>query len=152
ALALAFTLLAAEGARAANGTWIGATSPLSWDASANWAGGIVADGAGFTADFSAADISLYTVVNLDSPRTIGNLLFGDSNLATPGSWNISDNGNSANVLSLSGTSPTITVPDLGTGQNVSISAAIAGSGGLTKAGAGTLISYGSKSYTGDTLI
>lgn len=151
-LLAALALLAAENARAANGTWSGSGSPLAWDDAVNWSGAVIADGAGFTADFGAADISLYTVVNLNSSRTIGNLIFGDSNLATPGSWNIGNNGVSANVLTLSGTAPTITVPDLGSGQNVSISANIAGSGGLTKAGAGALISFGGKTYTGDTLV
>lgn len=148
----AVSLLAVPGARAASGVWIGSGSPLLWNDSANWAGGIVADGPGFTADFGTADINLYTVVELASPRTIANLVFGDSDLATPGSWNIGNNGNAANVLTLSGTAPTITVPDLGTDQNVSISADVAGSGGLTKAGAGTLIIFGNKSYAGPTTI
>lgn len=152
ALTVALALLASSGARAENGTWIGAGSPLNWDTAENWAGGVVADGANSTADFSAADISLYTVVQLTAPRTIGNLTFGDSNLATPGSWNIGNNDVSTNVLTLSGSAPTITVPDLGVGQNVSISANLAGSGGLTKAGSGTLISFGGKAYSGPTLI
>lgn len=151
-LLAAFALLAAETAHAANGTWARSDTPLAWDDAANWSGSVIADGAGFTADFGAVDINAYTVVNLASSRTIGNIIFGDSDLTTPGSWNIGNNGVVANVLTLSGTSPTITVPNLGSGQNVSISANLTGTGGLTKAGAGTLISFGTKTYTGDTII
>lgn len=151
-LALALSLLAAERLAAADGAWTGVGTPLSWDDAANWAGGIVADGAGFTADFGAADISGYTVVNLLAPRTVGTLVFGDADLATPGSWNIGNGDNAANILSLSGPAPSIFVPDLGAGQNVSVSAAVAGSGGLAKTGPGELVIYGNKSYSGDTAV
>lgn len=151
-LAAALFLLAAGGLRAASGTWVGASSPLNWEDAANWSGGIVADGAGFTADFGATDINGFTVVQLNAPRTVGSLVFGDSGPATPGSWSIGNNGNNANSLALVGTPATILVPDLGTGQNVAVSAALAGSGGLTKTGAGVLIAYGNKSYSGDTRV
>ena len=151
AAATLIALLAADKSFAADGVWAGAATPLAWDDSANWTGGVIADGADFTADFSATDLVGYTVVNLNSPRTIGNLTFGDSDAATPGSWNI-NNSNSANYLILSGTTPTINVPDLGAGQSASISTDIGGTGGLIKTGAGALISFGNKSYSGDTLV
>jgi len=62
----------------ATGTWA-LNASGNWSNSANWAGGTIADGAGNTADFSSFDLTNNIVVNLDSSRTIGNLLVGDFN-------------------------------------------------------------------------
>jgi autotransporter-associated beta strand protein len=51
----------------------------NWSNSANWAGGVIADGAGNTADFSQFDLTNNIVVTVDSSRTIGNLYVGDFN-------------------------------------------------------------------------
>ena len=111
-----------------SGVW---TNPLSglWSAPANWAGGTVANGAGNTADFSTLDIAGDVTVTLDTPRTIGTLLFGDT---TPtNNWSISG----ANTLTLTGGTPTITVNN----QSATINSAINfAASGLTKNGAGTL--------------
>gem|GEM_PF-5135226 len=59
---------------AADGIWTQATSGNLWGVSANWSGNAIADGSGFTADFSTLDLAGDTTVRLDTARIIGNLL------------------------------------------------------------------------------
>ncbi len=136
-------------AHAASGTWTSASSGL-WSDTANWLGGTVADASGSTADFNTLDLTADTTVNLDSARTLTGLTFGDNATATEAGWTLANNGNAANILTLAGTTPTITVNALGTGKTATISAVIAGTAGLTKAGAGTLTLTGTNTYTGNT--
>src|SRR3990172_7325451 len=95
-------LTAASVATAASGTWSESTGDGTWSNSANWVGGVVADGADSTADFSAIDVDAVAVnttfpgffrnaVQLDTPRTIGNLIFGDANTSSPGGWEVYTN-------------------------------------------------------------
>lgn len=81
---------------ALDGTWISTTGGL-WSASANWQGGTIADGAGFTANFTASGTQ--TVI-VDSARTIGGLTFNTGTYTLLGA--------STNVLTLqwSGGTPT----------------------------------------------
>lgn len=132
---------------AADGTWTQLTAGGLWSDTANWSGGIVADGSGATADFSTLNIVSTTTVHLNSSRTIGNLTFGD---AVPTGnyerWILDDNGAPANVLTFGGSAPTITVA-----QKFSaaiISATIAGTAGFSKAGPGWLTLEGSNTFTG----
>src|SRR5688572_24098825 len=62
-----------------SGGWSVLTSPGLWSDTNNWTGGVEADGAGFTAGFSAVDLpeGIFTV-SRDTPRTIGSLTFGDT--------------------------------------------------------------------------
>jgi autotransporter-associated beta strand protein len=121
-----------------------------WSANANWSGGNVANDTGFSADFSAIDITSDRTVHLDSARIIGNLVFGDANSSSAAGWTLDSNGNVANVLTLAGTTPTITVNPMGAGKTATIFAQLAGTGGLTKAGGGTLVLSGVNTYTGTT--
>ena len=82
-------------------------------------------------------------INLDTPRTIGNMTFGDASPATPGAWEVYSNDFATNILTLSGGSPTITVNPLGpfdTGigiiDDALIGTNIVSANGFTKAGAG----------------
>jgi autotransporter-associated beta strand protein len=143
-------------AAAASGTWTEATGDGTWSNSANWSGGTVADGADNTADFSMVDVDAVAVntafpgffrnaIQLDTPRTIGSLTFGDSNVGTPGAWEVYTNTLATNILTLSGTTPTITVVPLGpfdTGAGIIDDAVIrpnlSGTSGFTKAGNGIL--------------
>src|SRR5215207_4863227 len=68
---------------ALDGTWSGAAGTGLWSQAGNWQTDI-ADGADFTATFGSVDITGLQTVQLDSPRTIGNLVFGDLDVATPG--------------------------------------------------------------------
>jgi autotransporter-associated beta strand protein len=95
-------------ALAASGTWTG-TSGL-WSDTANWSGGIVATGASSAsggavvvsqADFSTLALSANQTVSLDSARTIGGLVFGDTD-ATPNNWTLDNNGVATNRLTLQG--------------------------------------------------
>lgn len=62
----------------ATGTW-SANASGNWGNAGNWSGGVVADGAGNTANFNAVDLTTDITVTLDSSRTIGFLNIGDTN-------------------------------------------------------------------------
>jgi len=123
-----------------------------WGAEGNWLANVVATGSGSTADFSTLDITADTTVNLDSARTIGNLVFGDTDTSTAAGWTLANNAVAGNHLNLVGTSPTITVNTLGDTKAVTISAVVAGSAGLAKSGTGTLILSGANTYSGLTTV
>ncbi|BCU79763.1 autotransporter-associated beta strand repeat-containing protein [Luteolibacter sp. LG18] len=139
-------------ARAADGTWTTLTSGGLWSDTANWSGGTVADGSGSTANFNTLNITADNTVHLDGARTLTNLIFGDTTTSSAGSWILDNNGNAANILTLAGTTPTITVNALGTGKSATISAVIDGTTGFTKVGTGTLVLSGVNTYTGSTII
>jgi len=137
-----------------NGSWTNAISGGLWSGAGNWAAGTVADGSGATAYFTN-DITADNTVHLDTARTIGNLTFGDGATNTPASWILDNNGSAANILTLAGATPTITVNALGANKidrTATISAEIAGSGGFTKAGVGMLNLTASNSYSGPTTV
>jgi len=122
-----------------NGTWSVDTSG-NWNDTANWSGGLVADGTGYTADFSTVNITASRTVTLDVSHDIGTLKFGDP----AGSQNWSLNSTNGNSLTLSATLPSIVVNQ----NTATISAPLAGAAGFTKSGAGTLVLSGSNSLSG----
>lgn len=132
----------------ANGIWNTTTTNQTWSTAASWLNSGIASGASLTAGFNALDITADTTARLDSSRTIGNLIFGDTATATAGSWILDNNGNSANVLTLAGVTPTINVGTLGTNKLVTISTNLAGTSGLLKSGAGILSLTGTNTFTG----
>ncbi len=115
---------------AASGTWIADADGL-WSDTNNWSGGVPADGAGNTADFSTLDITADRTVTLDTSRTIGSLRFAD----TLGDQNWTLNAGGGAVLTLSGGVPSITVNQ----NTATLSASLAGTNGFTKSGPGTLV-------------
>ena len=121
--------------------WLNAVSGGVWSNSANWDGDVIADGTGDMPTFGNFDLTADNTVILDTPRIISGLIFGDSVPASAASWTISDGGNAANTLTLDTTSgvPAITVNALGAGATATIAANLAGTDGLAKAGAGTLV-------------
>jgi autotransporter-associated beta strand protein len=147
AFSTATTLFLPLAALAQSSSW---SSPATgdWSNTANWLGGIVADGADNVADFSTIDLLNDITVRVDSPRTIGSLIFGDSTTTSAGGWLLNNNGVSANVLTLQATTPTITVNPLGTGKSATISAVLAGVD-INKAGDGNLTLSGANTYTGN---
>jgi autotransporter-associated beta strand protein len=136
----------------ASPVWTGAAADTLWDTGGNWAGGIAAFGANVTADFSTLDITTDQTVNLNSPRTIGSLTFGDTDTGSAGGWTLANNGTAANTLRLEGSAPTVTVNALGGSASVTVSAVVAGTNGLTKAGTGTLVLSGANTYSGGTTV
>jgi autotransporter-associated beta strand protein len=125
------------------GTWNTTTNGALWTLNTNWVGNVIADGTGKTADFNHVNLTADTAVGLNGNRTIGNLIFGDTNTATGGWWSLNGPG----VLTLAGGSPTITVNALAGGSGVGLNAALAGTSGFTKNGTGTLILTGGTSNT-----
>jgi autotransporter-associated beta strand protein len=128
-------------------TWTNTAGGL-WSMTGNWANGSIANGSGLGADFSALDLTTNTTVHLDSARTIGSLIFGDTDITTPGGWILDNNGNAANTLTLAGGTPTITVNALGTGATATINAPMAAANGLTTTGVGTLMLGGTNLFAG----
>jgi len=151
-LAAGSSLLAVSSASAqnTNGTW-SANADGAWSLNTNWTSNTIADGSGFTANFTN-NITADRTVRLDTDRTITNVVFSDSTPSSAGNWILNNNGVSTNNLILAGTTPTITVNALGTGKTATISAIIEGTAGLTKSGAGTLVLTGANTYTGTTTI
>jgi autotransporter-associated beta strand protein len=136
----------------ASGVWTQLASGGLWSGGANWSSGTVANGAGNTGDFNTLNISGTNLVRLDSPRALGNLVFGDTNTSTAGSWLIDGNGDPSNgfTFSVASGTPTVTVNALGTGATATIATPVNSTAGLTKAGAGTLVLAGNNTYGGAT--
>ncbi len=133
-----------------SGVWIADDNGQVWSNAANWENNAIANGSGATADFSALNLDGAMLVQLDSPRTVGRVVLGDTDFATPTLWTLGNDGSAANVLTLAGPSPNLQV-DAATsasGDTVDVPAAnafpstldltLAGTAGFTKTGVGTL--------------
>ena len=130
-----------------------ATSSGNWGTAGNWFASTIASGSGNTADFSQVDITSDTTVHLETSYTIGNLIFGNTDVSPAANWILDNNGSAGNTLTLAGGTPTVTVNNLGTGKSATISAEIDGTAGLTKAGSGTLtLSSANNAYSGGTTV
>ena len=122
----------------------------TWGTAANWSNGIP-DGVDAVADFSTLNITVNSSVNNDAPHTVGTLRFGDTSPSH--NWELL---NSTLTLATSLGLPTIHVSN----GSVTIGAALQGTQGLFKTGAGQLNidpkigsdSSGSNTYSGGTYI
>lgn len=121
----------------------------NWSATNNWNGGVVADGPGENGVFSL-DLTADRFVTNDLPRTIGGLTFGDADPNSPGSWALG--GIAPLTIQSSNGAPVISVGALGAAKSVTIACPLAGSNGLIKNGAGTLVLNASNTYIGTTTI
>ena len=139
ALALAVTV------QAQNGVWTN-TAGGSWANAVNWTNGVIATNTGYTADFSQLILPAAKVVTLDGARTIGNLTLGD--LGNTYGWTLNTGSAGPLTLAVNSGSPVVTI----NGQTNTIGAVIAGTQGLTKAGAGSLNLTGASTYSGTTLV
>ena len=122
-----------------DGVWTRSTSGL-WSDHANWADGIIGSGINTTADFSTVELTENVTVQLDSSRTVGNVIFGDTDIASAGSWTVSDGGatNTLTFATSAGT-PTLSVLPMGLNAETRFETAIGGTQGLTKLGTGTAV-------------
>ena len=132
--------------------FLAATSPLgiwtqtaggtqSWNTAANWiANTVPVTGQGDTVDFSTVDLAANTALNLAANRSGGLWKFGDT--AGAETWTV----NPGNTLTLAGDDPAIEVVS----NTATLDCVVAGTSGLAKTGAGTLILNAANTYTGGT--
>ena len=66
-----------------SGVWITPETGGVWSDAANWEQNQIASGVSATADFASLDVTEDVTVHLDSPRLLGNMVFGDTDVATP---------------------------------------------------------------------
>ncbi|HEY4414852.1 MAG TPA: glycosyl hydrolase [Verrucomicrobiae bacterium] len=130
----------------ANGIWTN-DADGNWADLNNWNGGLIANGAGYTADFSTLNITSNRTVTLNEPHSLGTLKFGDTSGAQNWTLTADDDVLTLNTGSAS-TSPTIIVNQ----NTATIAGPLAGNNGFTKNGAGTLILSGSSSLSGTVYI
>src|SRR5215510_1118791 len=121
--------------------WIMPETGGVWSDNTNWEQNQIANGVSATADFASLDITEDVTVHLDSPRLLGNMIFGDTDVTTAANWLLDDNGSPSNVVNLAVNtgSPTIMVNPLGGSAVATIGAVLNGSGGLAKEGTGMLV-------------
>ncbi|HEU5397517.1 MAG TPA: LamG-like jellyroll fold domain-containing protein, partial [Verrucomicrobiae bacterium] len=151
-IALAALLAGATLAAAQSGVWTNDASG-SWSDTANWLNGVVADGTDATADFSQVDVTALRTVTVDASHVIGSLLFGDSAGVNVDNWTLTPSGGSALTLAVSAGSPTITVNNNAAATNTAwIGVPLAGTTGMTKAGAGMLVLGAENTYSGATAV
>jgi autotransporter-associated beta strand protein len=118
----------------ATAVWANPVSGL-WTTPANWvsnAAPIAPNSDAYVVNFASVALTNEVTVSLNSPETVAGLTFGDTGPSTPVGWLLGNDGNPANVLTfaLRNGAPGITVSNLA-GEAVIISAAIAGTDGLT---------------------
>ena len=123
---------------ATNGVWITDGDGL-WSTYTNWSNGAVGNGIGQTADFSTINITANRTVMLDSKRSLGTLKFGDTSGAQ--NWTLTSSGGTTLTLD---TNSSIVVNQ----NTVTNLVSLAGTNGLTKSGAGTLILGVDNSFSG----
>ena len=136
----------------AGAVWTGNALDTLWNTPNNWLDTLVPNGANVAVSFASQDITVDQTVELDSPKTVGKLTFGDTDPGTAAGWFLGNNVTPSNTLTLAGTNPTVTVNALGTDMAATIGAVVAGSSGMTKAGPGTLTLTAANTYGGTTTI
>jgi len=133
-----------------SGVWSSDENGAAWSNAGNWEDGLVPSGAGVTADFAQRDLSGALTLQLDGARTVGRVVAGDLDTDSPGALTLTDAGNTSASLTLEGPTPTIQVNAASTSSGdtadvpaanalpFTLDAVLAGTGGLTKTGVGTL--------------
>jgi autotransporter-associated beta strand protein len=122
----------------------------SWANANNWESGTIADGTNNAASFGVTGLEppmpLNATFTLDGTRAIGSLNFYPTNTSV--NWTLSTGGGGPLTLANDIDYPGIYVSM----ANVTISLVLAGSDGLEKLAAGTLILSGTNTYTGGTVV
>jgi fibronectin-binding autotransporter adhesin len=122
----------------------------TWSNTNNWTGGVVADGAGFAANFNKINISANRTVTLDSSRTIGSVAIADS--SGNQLYTITPSGGSVLTLDNGASKPIISSVQPNPGHAVNV--VLAGTNGFRgpQAQDGVLSLGAANIYTGDTEI
>ena len=107
-LSVSFVMADVVAQAATTYVWETTTNGASWSIPGDWSPTGPADGAGNTADFSQLNITADTTVNLDSNRTIGTLIFGDTTASN--NWILAGTGGTLTLDNSGGTgAPTINI-------------------------------------------
>jgi autotransporter-associated beta strand protein len=143
-----------QAALATSGTWLRAFGgSYDFADSTNWVNGNVPAAADELADFSRFNLQSGDMnVTLSSARTIGQLLVGD--IDTSSAVNaIFGGAGTLTFATTTGNQPLLTINSMSVfGNVVQIDAAIAGTNGFNKIGAGILVLNGVNTYSGATTI
>ncbi|MEY2429754.1 MAG: hypothetical protein QOJ40_2639 [Verrucomicrobiota bacterium] len=137
--------------KAQSGSW-NVDADGNWSDAPNWFNGIIANGAGNTANFSDSPITAERTVTLDTSRTIGTMNIGETNLSYY-YRNFVSSGASVLTMDNSGSMPSL----ISSGYRQFYIPLAGGNGlNLSNAVSATLGSvlgiFGSNSYTGVTII
>jgi|694.fasta_scaffold34138_2 autotransporter-associated beta strand protein len=129
------------------GSWNVDASGL-WSSGSNWLGNSIAGGVSGTATF-ANDITATRTVTLDSSRSLGSFIFGDSGTSSAASWIVVSASTQTMTMANGTSSATITVNALGTGATATISTVLASSTSpsIIKNGIGTLVLSATNNFT-----
>lgn len=135
---------------AVDGVWTSTVSGGLWSDTANWSGGVIADGTDAVADLSTLNIAAHTTVNFDAPRTLGQLRFGDT-ATTVFNWTLNNNANGANILTLAGAAPSFLVNTGTLTNNVQIAGTVGF--GVNGGTAASVLALGaSNAFVGDIAV
>lgn len=147
ALAVVLSLTAGPALAQTRGTW-NVDADGTWSVTSNWLSGAVGGGVGGTANFTN-NITATRTVSLDTNRSLGGFVFGDSDTTSVASWIVAPVTGGTTMTMANGTnSPTITVNALGAGQTATISVVLASSTSpaIIKDGVGTLVLSASNTF------
>ena len=104
-----------------DGTWAVDNSGV-WSNSANWTGGVIADGGG-KADFSTVNITANRTVTIDTTsRTIGDMEIGDTDNSN--NWNVNASGGASLIFDNTAMSANAKLNETAGGKNVNINAPV----------------------------
>jgi MYXO-CTERM domain-containing protein len=133
-----FAILATP-ALALDGSW-NVDTDGNYNDTANWLGGTLGIGNGFTATF-ANDITATRTVTLETTgRAIGNLVFGDANPSSSAGWVLARTGSVSLTINNLANTGLITVNDLGSNATtISLPLGSANTPVIEKNGVGTLV-------------